>query len=120
MTTPLDELTEAMARAILIADGVKYVLVDAEWQADVRRYREMCAKHTDYESGRSMITDAFRRARVALAVAMKAAIEACVDVQTGLLSPKYATGQPMSSLSERFACGLCIDALRALAPPETK
>lgn len=32
--------------------------------------------------------------------------------QYAFLSPEYATGQPMSSFSERFACGQIIEALR--------
>lgn len=65
--TDIEKLVEECARAILIADGVKYVKRDAEWEADVTRHREMLAKYSDYEDGRSMIIDAFRRARSLLA-----------------------------------------------------
>ena len=61
--TDIEKLVEECARAILIADGVKYVKRDAEWEADVTRHRGMLAKYSDYEDGRSMIIDAFRRAR---------------------------------------------------------
>jgi len=64
--TEIEKLVEECARAILIADGVKYVKRDAEWEADVTRHREMLAKYSDYEDGRSMIIDAFRRARAVI------------------------------------------------------
>jgi len=43
--TDIEKLVEECARAILIADGVKYVKRDAEWEADVTRLRE--AKERD-------------------------------------------------------------------------
>lgn len=39
---------------------------------------------------------------------------ACEDRAKTFLSPKYATGQPLSSMMERFACGQCAEAIRAL------
>jgi hypothetical protein len=62
----VEKLVEDGARAILIADGVEYVKRDAEWRADVKHYREMCAKYPDYETGRSMMIDAFRRSRAVI------------------------------------------------------
>lgn len=38
----------------------------------------------------------------------------CRDQQAMFLSPQYATGQPLSSLGERFACGKCAEAIEAL------
>lgn len=35
--------------------------------------------------------------------------------QQDFLSPEYATGQPMASFQERFACGQIIEALRTNA-----
>ena len=43
-----------------------------------------------------------------------AAAEACREQQRDFLSPEYATGQPLSSFNERFACGECSKAIRAL------
>jgi len=48
----------------------------------------------------------------------RATIEECAKVAEAkaaeYLSPEYATGQPMSSFSERFACGQIADAIRSL------
>lgn len=40
--------------------------------------------------------------------------EVCEKEAVAFLSPDYAVGQPLSSLSERFACGECATAIRAL------
>lgn len=72
-----DAITEVMvelaARNILRADGVSWIEMDGEWQADVARYRDMCAKHPDYVSTRGQLHDAFRAARAALSAALNAA-----------------------------------------------
>ena len=47
------------------------------------------------------------------------AIGSCREQKTIFLSPEYATGQPISSLSERFACGQC-EALIAALPIKDK
>lgn len=44
----------------------------------------------------------------------EAAIAALEEQQRTFLSPEYATGQPLSSMMERFACDRCIEALRTL------
>lgn len=43
--------------------------------------------------------------------------KACEQQAKDFLSPEYATGQPLSSFSERFACGQCAEAICSLAPP---
>lgn len=43
------------------------------------------------------------------------AAEVCEKQAQSFLSEEYATGQPLSSFSERFACGMCISVIRALA-----
>ncbi|HVA92152.1 MAG TPA: hypothetical protein VNL71_20190 [Chloroflexota bacterium] len=45
-----------------------------------------------------------------------AAIALCEEQRTIFLSPEYATGQPLSSLQERFACSRCVEAIAALKP----
>ena len=35
------------------------------------------------------------------------------EVSAGFLSPDYAAGQPLSSLTERMACSMCAAAIRA-------
>lgn len=42
------------------------------------------------------------------------AAKVCEQKTQKFLSPEYATGQPLSSLQERFACGQCTSAIRAL------
>ncbi len=43
------------------------------------------------------------------------AAKVCEDQQQVFLSPQYATGQPLSSFHERFACGQCAAAIRLLS-----
>jgi len=47
--------------------------------------------------------------------AIEDAAKACEDQQQVFLSPQYATGQPLSSFHERFACGQCAAAIRLLS-----
>jgi hypothetical protein len=62
------------------------------------------------------ITDiAMRHIAAARAEALEEAARVC-ELQSGaFLSTEYATGQPLSSFSERFACNLCAGGIRALA-----
>lgn len=46
--------------------------------------------------------------------ALEDAIAACEREKKVFLSPDYATGQPQSSMQERFGVASCIDAIRAL------
>ena len=50
--------------------------------------------------------------------ALEEAARVCEEQQQTFLSPEYATGQPMSSFGERFACGRCAEAIRNLAGEE--
>lgn len=64
---------------------------------------------------------AFARHRIESAAqarreAIKEAARACEDQMQVFLSPEYATGQPLSSFHERFACGQCAAAIRSLSP----
>lgn len=47
----------------------------------------------------------------------EAAVDACKQVGRDFLSPEYATGQPISSFAERFACAQCAAAIHALHLP---
>jgi len=49
--------------------------------------------------------------------AIEAAAKACIDQQKVFASPQYATGQPLSSFGERFACGKCAEEITALKKP---
>ena len=37
----------------------------------------------------------------------------CESLRNSFLSPRYATGQPISSIRERFAAGRCAELIRA-------
>ena len=54
--------------------------------------------------------------RRGIELGLEAAAKACIDQREVFLSPQYATDQPLSSFKERFACGECIDGIRALDP----
>jgi hypothetical protein len=43
----------------------------------------------------------------------EACAKVCEEQQNIFASPRYATGQPMSSIRERFAAGQCAAAIRA-------
>lgn len=48
------------------------------------------------------------------AEAYEMAAKICEQQRQDFLSPEYATGQPLSSFQERFACGQCAEAIRTL------
>lgn len=80
------------------------------------RAREVLAEYLDLAD--DTLIDAVA-AMLAFADAEAAAMReraalACEDRAKAFLSPEYATGQPFSSLSERFACAKCAEAVRAL------
>jgi hypothetical protein len=52
--------------------------------------------------------------RSAFADGIEAAAKACEAQAKAFLSPEYATDQPLSSFSERFACDECAKAIRAM------
>ena len=52
--------------------------------------------------------------------AIKDAAYACFEQMMGFLSPQYATGQPLSSFQERFACQECRSAVLALIQKDAK
>lgn len=72
-----------------------------------------------------MTEDEFRAEREAAAYRRgqeemrERAEQACRDQQESFLSPEYATGQPLSSFNERFACGQCAEEIRALPIKDT-
>ena len=47
-------------------------------------------------------------------------VQACEIVRQDFRLETYTTGQPLSSLSERFACSQCIEAIRRLPLPQKK
>lgn len=81
---PAQELVEAVARALSEAGGA------SDWP------------------------HALKCARAVLPIALQAAAKVCENQQEVFGSDEYATGQPLSSFSERFACGRCAEEILAL------
>lgn len=52
-------------------------------------------------------------AALAVAAEREACAKVCEELRDIFLSPRYATGQPMSSIRERFAAGRCAELIRA-------
>lgn len=50
---------------------------------------------------------------LAIAKEREACARECEELRDSFLSPQYATGQPMSSIRERFAAGRCAELIRA-------
>jgi hypothetical protein len=50
--------------------------------------------------------------------ALEDAATECERQRESFLMPEYTTDQPFGSHAERFGCGICIDAIRALTRPE--
>lgn len=62
--------------------------------------------------------DVHRPAGVSAAEAMReAAAQECEQLARDFLDPAYAGSNPINSLSERFACGRCAEAIRSLPIP---
>ena len=82
----------------------------AEWMA-----ADVAAGCDDDDAAMHLVathrTQAFAAGRLA---GLEEAAKACEDQRTAFLSPQYATGQPVSSISERFACTECANAIRNL------
>lgn len=62
-----------------------------------------------------MVTAINHGIRLARADAYEQAARVCEQQARDFLSEQYAVGQPMSSISERFACQECATAIRALS-----
>lgn len=81
--------------------------------------RELLGEPDDYQ--RAARPKAIERAARALMAygqsradeARESAAKVCEEQAKAFLSPEYASGQPMSSLAERFACSECATAIRS-------
>lgn len=60
---------------------------------------------------RAALAEALRGHRLA---ALEEAAKVCEQQATDFLDPQYATPQPVGSITERFACKECADAIRKL------
>lgn len=78
-------------------------------------------KHLEYRDTNRATTVmlAFAASEVAAGVAAERerAAQICEQQAIDFLSPEYATGQPLSSFGERFACGQCAAAIRQEPQP---
>jgi hypothetical protein len=66
LSAPEAVTVEELARELLIADNYHMTASDQNWPGAVAHHEEMREAHPDYEKGRSVMTDAFRRARAIL------------------------------------------------------
>lgn len=84
-----------------------------EWmECAMRNFRHLSISEDDIEDVRLEL-ERFRRA--AIVETTERAVRVVEQQQQDFLSPEYATGQPLSSFQERFACGQIADALRTYA-----
>jgi hypothetical protein len=75
--------------------------------------REICAYHVDvdYIEGRVLVSSVAAALAAAEREGMKRAAEICEKMSGEFLSPRYASNQPIGSLTERFACDECVRAI---------
>ena len=69
------------------------------------------AMHQSIEANENFVR--YRFAALVAAHEREACAQVCEELRDSFLSPQYATGQPMSSIRERFAAGRCAEAIRA-------
>ena len=86
-------------------EAVVYALAEVIWGFSTEGERERV---------RAIIATALADARER---ALGEAVAACREQQQVFLSPEYATGQPLASFQERFACGRCLQEIEALRSP---
>jgi len=87
-------MVERVARALAEARGGE-AFFDDDWTRMVADYQQMCRQHPRYIRGRSLIADAFREARAAIAV-MREPTKAMADAGETALESQMDEG--MSSL----------------------
>lgn len=90
----------------------------AEWLSE---QMEAKISFADHEGDNCEMRQAFAAHRQAALVegvrlGLEAAGKACVQAEADFQSPEYATGQPLSSLNERYACRTCASEIAALDP----
>lgn len=116
MTTPSD-LIEEVARAIMESNmrdtHLRLHKKGETWIFPADAWPKMVEENWNDAEVRG---EALNSARVAAAIIIEACAKVAEEQAAQFLSPQYATGQPLSSFPERFACGACADAIRTLAP----
>jgi hypothetical protein len=89
----------------IIADLRGWTMTHAEWELMLEIPKSARAQDL------SVAIKAAERTVSAMERTRDAAVAECKAQQITFLSPEYATGQPLSSFSERFACGQCATAI---------
>lgn len=112
MTAPDERAVEEMAREVLAADG--YRETDQQWSMTLTHHREMCAKYPDYQQGRSLILDAFRRARALFAAGYAKRADVLEEAATIAFSHQTGERSEYGSGGDSTARDIA-DELRALA-----
>jgi hypothetical protein len=111
----VERVAREMAEAIWKANGgVPRLLHEiARYGSNLSQQQELCEKQA--QACAAIAVNHIERERViAVTMMREAAAHACEEQARLFLSPEYATGQPLSSFNERFACKECADAIRAI------
>jgi hypothetical protein len=74
-----EEVLEAMARTILIADGAAIFRDDDAWADELWRHRKLCAEIPTYPDAPCALSTAFRQASAALDAALPVIWRGCLD-----------------------------------------
>jgi hypothetical protein len=91
---------------------------DINWR-DYRKDIDANGDYVTYEDYAALSAKLTTAHATGKAEGLRAAADACEAQKAHFLSPEYATRQPLSSHSERFACGVCAAAILALIPTDT-
>ena len=120
----MGELAEARARLFPYADdkeisgmswGGFYLIGNDKSIKELRRIENAAAQIEVYRAAfDERIADAEARIATARDEGMEMAAAACERQSAVFGSTDYATGQPLSSFAERFACERCAEDIRAL------
>lgn len=96
-------------------DDIAEMLWHDVLQSLPKRARDKLSIHEWRQTCKVIRETAIRQAeQAAREQALEDAAIACEGKQKVFGSTEYATGQPFSSQGERFACGCCAEAIRAL------
>lgn len=106
------EMQERVARDLVRSRGAALIADDEHWPGQVKNYYEMCAEWPHYAEGRSLITDAFRDALVAM--------KAMREPTRGMIDAAYAAHDAYEASDPPAAwCGLS-SAFKAMIDAEIK
>ncbi len=81
------DMVQIVARAILRSNGAAVTASDKHWPGTIAHYTKMAAEYgKDYTNGRSLVTDAMRNARAAIAAYEAALAQSRSSCQRGNLT----------------------------------